>query len=223
LQAKDVNEETPLLHDGHTLRPFNPWRSLIGFIQAFLVYQPRPIPLVNKVLLSNTYIVIIIGFIVLNIFYTSFHINFTIFELFMFTDRRSLVFAANLPLLYLLAAKTQPLRVLTGYSYESLNIIHRRLGELLCLEALHFVGMVVMWYTLLRPIGFTWTRFLLNKVILLGIASFISYEILYFTSPAGFRQRWYELFMGLHVFLLAALLFFSSFTIRTVGSTLALH
>jgi hypothetical protein len=145
LQAKDVDEETPLPHDGHTLRPLHPRRSLIGFIQAFLIYQPRPIPLVNKVLLSNTYTVIIIGFIVLNIFYTSFHIKFAIFELFVFADRRSLVFAANLPLLYLLTAKTQPLRVLTGYSYESLNIIRRRLGELLCLEALlHFVGMVVM-------------------------------------------------------------------------------
>jgi hypothetical protein len=126
LQAKDVDEETPLLYDGHTLRPLHPRRSLIRFIQAFLIYQPCPIPLVNKVLLSNAYTVIIIGFIMLNIFYTFFHINFTIFELFAFADRCSLVFAANLPLLYLLAAKTQPPRVLTGYSYEPLNIIHHR-------------------------------------------------------------------------------------------------
>jgi hypothetical protein len=68
-----------------------------------------------------------------------------------------------------------------------------------------------MWYTLLRPIEFTLTRFLLNKVILLGIASFISYEALYFTSLASFRKHWYELFLELHVFLQATalvLLFF---------------
>jgi hypothetical protein len=45
----------------------------------------------------------------------------------VFADRCGLVFA-NLPLLYLLAAKTQLHRLLTGYSYESLNIVHRRLG-----------------------------------------------------------------------------------------------
>ncbi len=212
LQFKNVDEATPLFHDGHTLRPVHPRRSLIRSIQAFLIYQPRPIPLVNKALPSNAYTIIIVGFIALNIFYTFFHINFTVLELFVFADRCGLVFAANLPLLYLLAAKTQPLRFLTGHSYESLNIIHRRLGELLCLEALlHSVGMVMTWYTLLRPIGFTLTRFLLNKVIILGIACFISYETLYFTSLASFRQRWYELFLGLHVFLQAtglALLFF---------------
>lgn len=154
-----------------------------------MIYQPRPIPLVNKILPSNAYSIIIIGFVALNIFYTVFHINFTIFELFVFADRCGLVFTANLPLLYLLAAKTQPLRFLTRYSYEPLNITHRRLGELLCLEALiHSVGMVAVWYTLPRPIGFTLTRFLLNKVILLGIASFISNETLYFTSLASFRQ-----------------------------------
>lgn len=48
---------------------------------------------------------------------------------------------ANLPLLYLLAAKNQPLKLLTEYSYEALNVFHHRLGELLCLEAMiHAVG-----------------------------------------------------------------------------------
>lgn len=36
--------------------------------------------------------------------------------------------------------------------------------------------------------------------------AFIAYELIYFTSLASFRQRWYELFLGLHVFLQAAAL-----------------
>ena len=112
------------------------------------------------------------------------------------------MFVANLPLLYFFAAKNQPIKLLTGYSYESLNIIHRRLGELMCLLALlHSAGMVVVWYTLLRPTGFTFARFLFSKIILLGVGAVVAYELLYFTSLGSFRQRWYELFLGLHIVL----------------------
>ena len=212
MQIKDFDEEAPLLHNGSALWLLHPRRSLMKSIEALIIYQPPPIPVVNKVLPSNAYTIVTIGFVALNNFYTFFHIDFIIFELFVFANRCGLVFAANLSPLYLLAAKTQPLRLLTRYSYESLNIIHRRLGDILCLEALlHSIDMAVMWYALLRPIGFTLTRFLLDKVISLGIASFISYETLYFTSLASFCQRWYELFLELHVILQATalvLLFF---------------
>ncbi|MCJ1225195.1 hypothetical protein MMC12_001844 [Toensbergia leucococca] len=122
--------------------------------------------------------------------------------LFIFADRASLVFVANLPWLYLLAAKNQPIKILTGYSYESLNIFHRRLGEIMCLLALlHSVGLIGVWYTILRPTGVTLLKFLLSKIILLGIGAFIAYETLYLTSLGSFRQRWYELFLGLHILL----------------------
>lgn len=171
------------------------------------MYQPPPIPFFNKILPSNGTTFIVLLFLGLNVFYTFFHINFNIFELFVLADRCGLVFVANLPLLYIMAAKTQPLKVLTGYSYESLNILHRRLGELMCLEAfLHTLGMIGVWYTLLRPSGFGLVRFILNKVILLGFFAFISYETLYFTSLASFRQRWYELFLGIHIVLQIAAL-----------------
>ncbi|KAI4122371.1 MAG: hypothetical protein LQ338_005860 [Usnochroma carphineum] len=120
--------------------------------------------------------------------------------LFVFADRTSLLFVANLPLLYLLAAKNQPIKLLTGYSYESLNIFHRRLGEVMCLLALlHSVGMVGVWYTILRPTGFSLAKFLLSKIILLGIGAFVAYELIYFTSLGSFRQRWYEIFLALHI------------------------
>ncbi|KAL8987198.1 MAG: hypothetical protein Q9177_003573 [Variospora cf. flavescens] len=120
--------------------------------------------------------------------------------LFVFADRASLLFVANLPLLYLFAAKNQPIKLLTGYSYESLNIVHRRLGEVMCLLALvHSAGMIGVWYTILRPTGFSLAKFLLSKIVLLGIGAFVAYELIYFTSLGSFRQRWYELFLALHV------------------------
>jgi NAD(P)H-flavin reductase len=206
---KDVDEDTPLL----PRKQIQPARgSITSSIRAFLMYQPKPVPFFNKTLPSNGTSIVIMAFICLNIFYTIFNIRLTIFELFVFADRCGLLFASNLPLLYLLAAKTQPLKLLTDSSYESLNIFHRRLGEILCLEALlHSVGMFGVWYTILRSPSFTFTRFLFEKVIILGIGTFICYELLYFTSLASFRQRWYELFLGLHVVLQVAALTFLFF------------
>lgn len=209
---KDVNEDTPLLSHGHRQEVVYPRRSITSCIKSFLMYQPGPIPLFNKTLPSNGTSFVVVAFIALNIIYTVVHINFSLFELFVLADRFGLAFAANLPLLYILAAKNQPLKVLTGVSYESLNIFHRRLGEVLCLEALlHSLGMLGVWYTLLRPTGFTFANFLFNRVILLGLGAFISYELLYVTSLASFRQRCYELFLGLHIVLQTSALVFLFF------------
>ncbi|KAL8804331.1 MAG: hypothetical protein Q9182_002613 [Xanthomendoza sp. 2 TL-2023] len=66
--------------------------------------------------------------------------------------------------------------------------------------------MVGVWYTILRPIGFSLARFLLSKIILLGLGALVAYEMIYFTSLGSFRQRWYELFLFFHVSLQAAAL-----------------
>jgi hypothetical protein len=214
----DVDEETPLMPHDQALPPLHPQRSIHATIKAMLMYQPRPIPIVNKTLPSNGTSIAVLGLIALNIFYIFFHINLNLFELFVLADRFGLVFVANLPLLYLLAAKNQPLKFLTGRSYESLNIYHRKLGELLCLAAFsHSAGMIAVWYTLLKPNGFGLVRFLLTRMVLLGIGAFVSYELLYFTSLGSFRKRWYELFLGIHIFFQFAalvLLFFHHSTAR---------
>ncbi|KAM3070046.1 hypothetical protein ACMFMF_008396 [Clarireedia jacksonii] len=147
-------------------------------------------------------------FLALNLFYAIYHITWTGFEGFVWADRAGLVFVANLPLLYMLGAKNQPLKVLTGVSYESLNIIHRRLGEMLCLLAVvHLVGIFCTWWIILEPTGgWPLSKFLLTRVIAIGLGAFFAYELLYATSLASFRQRWYELFLGLHVVLQAAAL-----------------
>lgn len=197
-----ANERTPLQGMSKVTIPRS-WISLsIYRIRAFLAYQPRPIPYINKILPSNSSTLAVLAFVALQVFYSLWNVPLSLPMLFIFADRTSLVFLANLPLLYLFAAKNQPLKVLTGYSYESLNIFHRRLGEVMCLLALfHSVGMIGVWYTILRPAGFTLARFLLGKIILLGIGAFLAYETLYFTSLGSFRQRWYEIFLGTHIIL----------------------
>ncbi|CAF9930260.1 hypothetical protein IMSHALPRED_008130 [Imshaugia aleurites] len=181
--------------------------TMTSKIRAWLVYQPRPIPIINKTLPSNGTTLVVLAFIGLQIFYTFFKISLSLSMIFVFADRTSLVFVANLPLLYLFAAKNQPIKLLTGYSYESLNIFHRRLGEVMCLLALlHSAGMIAVWYTVLQPSGITLIKFLLIKMILLGLGAFVAYEMLYITSLGSFRQRWYELFLGVHVVLQAAAL-----------------
>lgn len=201
------HERSPLLGDGKEQTSFSRVVQLRDRIRGWLIYQPKPIPIINKTLPSNRCTIAILAFISLQAFYVFYNITLSMTTLFVFADRTALVFVANLPLLYLLAAKNQPIRLLTGYSYESLNILHRRLGEALCLLALlHSVGMVGVWYTMLRPTGFALAHFLLSKIILLGLGALFAYEALYLTSLGSFRQRWYELFLGLHVFLQAAAL-----------------
>lgn len=198
-------EMTPLIA---TTQPKPPAWRIIPRLRAILMYQPPPIKYVSKVLPSIATTLFILAFVGLNVFYTLYACPLTIGPAtFVLADRASVLFVANLPLLYLLSAKNQPIKFLSGYSYEALNIFHRRLGEMLCLLALlHTAGMTVVWYTILRPIGWSFWYFVTQKIILLGLVAFICYELLYFTSLASFRQRWYELFLVSHVVLQTAAL-----------------
>ena len=111
-----------------------------------MIYQPRDIRYINKALPSNATTISILFFFALNIFYLFYRVPLSLEHLFIFADRAGLLFVANLPLLYVLAAKNQPLKVLADASYEGLNILHRRLGELMCLLALlHAGSMVAVW------------------------------------------------------------------------------
>ncbi|KAJ8108655.1 hypothetical protein ONZ43_g6359 [Nemania bipapillata] len=175
------------------------------------MYQPPPIPFINRTLPSNGTSLFVIGYFGLNVFIHLFKLPFESRHFFVFADRAGYAFVVNLPLLYLLAAKNQPLKLLTGRSYEALNIYHRRVGEVMCFEALvHFAAMV-FWRLFLEPEWLAteslWHYFT-HPLILLGIGAFISYELLYFTSLGSFRQRWYELFLASHVLLQIAALAF---------------
>ncbi|KAK0632948.1 hypothetical protein B0T14DRAFT_408006, partial [Immersiella caudata] len=184
-------------------------------VSSWLAYQPPPLPLINRSLPSNGTSLFVTCWVALNVFFHFYRLPLRWDFFFVFADRAGLIFIVNLPLLYLLAAKNQPLRWLTGHSYEALNIFHRRVGELMCLEAaIHFPSMV-LWEFVIAP---DWIRELTapkeywtHPIILFGIAAFVSYELLYFTSLGSFRQRWYELFLATHAFLQAAALVFLYF------------
>ena len=200
------DDQTPLLSRRST-RPTPASR-----IHSFLMYQPPPIPFFNKTLPENATTLLILALFAVNIFYTVVGIAWELPLTLVFSDRVSLIFAANLPWLYILGAKNQPLRLLTGYSYEHLNILHRRLGEWLCFVAiLHAVSMFIVWYTFFLPDGRSLRWFLTESTVYLGLITLFCYQMLYATSLASFRKWWYELFLGLHVGLQAGALGFLYF------------
>ncbi|KAF3016155.1 hypothetical protein E8E14_008999 [Neopestalotiopsis sp. 37M] len=205
-------ERQPLLgRQLPTRAPLGIWRKITCRIRSWLMYQPRPIPIINRNLPSNGTTLFVLGYIGANIFHHLYGGSFKPEMEFVFADRAGCMFIVNMPLLYLLAAKNQPIKFLTGYSYEALNIFHRRVGEWMCFEALvHSLGMLLdhLFFTVdwLKE-GDIWF-FLRHPLVLLGIGAFVSYELLFFTSLGSFRQRWYETFLALHVVLqIVALVF----------------
>ncbi|KAI9709771.1 MAG: hypothetical protein M1820_003174 [Bogoriella megaspora] len=209
--AKYPAEQTPLLAGEKRQKSSN--QGPFSRIRAFFLYQPKPIPYVNIYLPSNGTTTFILAFFILNIFYTLYCLPWTLPAIFLIGDRAALVFVANLPWLYLLSAKNAPIKYLTGYSYEALNVFHRRLGELLCLEAvIHAVAMFLAYLGLtISSDRFTWTAFLSSRLVILGLLAFISYQTLYFASLSSLRQRWYETFLAIHVTLQFAALIFLFF------------
>lgn len=224
--VKDADvERVPLLAGASaTSRPKK--RALTRRISSWLAHQPPPLPIVNRTLPSNGTSLFVLAWIALNVFFHFFRLPLSWDFFFIFADRAGFVFIVNLPLLYLLSAKNQPLRRLTGYSYEALNIFHRRVGEFMCFEgALHFVTMVYWQFWLaeewLLATKTPWDYFT-HPLILFGIGSLAAYELLFFTSLASFRQRWYELFLATHVLLQVAALVFLWFHYETSQPYVAL-
>lgn len=203
---QDVDEETPLLIASSPHRSGGVWKRTWSKTQAFLMYQPRPLPIVNKTLPDNGTSLLILCFMVFNLALCVINIPSRL-QIFIMVagDRCANLFSANLPLLYLLAAKNQPLKHITSFSYEALNIFHRRLGELLCFYALIHMGtQFIVFYTLYQPlIHIELAHFLQEPLILMGVLAFVCYESLYFTSLGSFRQRWYEIFLASHIVLQA--------------------
>lgn len=207
-------ERLPLLGRRREKAEPSRWSRAKRRATYWLEYQPRPLPVVNRTLPSNATSIFVAVWIGINIFFHLYKVNLLDLKYFFcFADRAGFVFIVNLPLLYLLAAKNQPIKVLTGRSYEALNVFHRRVGEWMCFEAVvHFVSMVIWRFAPIKPAwldgeGGAKTYFT-HPLILLGIAAFAAYELLYFTSLGSFRQRWYEIFLASHVALQVVALVF---------------
>ncbi|RYO85603.1 hypothetical protein DL762_005119 [Monosporascus cannonballus] len=222
-KAADIDvERQPLLRRSQTHHGIEgQYVDVLNLLRSWLAYQPPPIPLLNRSLPSNGTTMFVLAFYGLNLFYQLYALPLEGRYLVAFADRAGCVFIVNLPILYLLAAKNQPLKALTGYSYEAVNIFHRRVGELMCLvAAVHFAGMVawVGWFApdFLQP-DQSWYSFFTRPLVIYGVVTFAAYDLLYVTSLGTFRQRWYEAFLASHVALqIIALVFLwlHSFTAR---------
>ncbi|KAL2256302.1 hypothetical protein VTK26DRAFT_1880 [Humicola hyalothermophila] len=211
-------ERTPLLPGNKTQDRSRCKSAINRAVSSWLARQSPPLPVVNKTLPSNGTSLFVLAWLALNVFFQFFRLPLDPRFFFIFADRIGFLFIVNLPLLYLLSAKNQPLRFLTGYSYEALNIFHRRLGEWMCfIGVVHFITMAA-WHLVLAD---DWLAaesvraYFTHPVVLFGIGTFVAYESLYFTSLASFRQRWYEFFLASHVLLQVAALAFLWFHFET--------
>lgn len=200
-------ERLPLLGPRRKQAETSRWARARRCVTYWLEYQPRPLPLVQRTLPSNATSIFVAVWVGINVFFHLYQVRLLDLKFFFcFADRAGFVFIVNLPLLYLLAAKNQPIKILTGRSYEALNVFHRRVGEWMCFEAaVHFASMVIWRFAPIKP---AWLdgeggarAYFTHPLILLGIAAFAAYELLYFTSLGSFRQRWYEIFLASHVVL----------------------
>lgn len=220
VKSEDVDlERQPLLNS--RTKTTEATRSPLRFgssVRSWLMYQPRPLPIINRSLPSNGTTLFVLGYIGVNIFLQLYGGSLRPEYEFAFADRAGYIFIVNLPLLYLLAAKNQPVKFLTGYSYEALNIFHRRVGEWMCFIAfVHSLGMVLnelYFEAEWLKAGDSW-YFFTHPLVLLGIGAFLCYELLYFTSLGSFRQRWYELFLASHIVLQVGALVFLYFHFHT--------
>jgi predicted ferric reductase len=210
----NIDEASPLLSKEHISAKMRP--SLWHRLRYFLLWQPAPIPALtspSNTVPDNGTSILVLSFLGLNLFYLLYRAPLAFQWIFILVDRAGLLFVANLPVLYILAAKNnQPIKYLTGWSYEGLNIFHRRLGEWMTgFAVIHMCGMTLVWYTLLRPLGWTFLRYLTTQVVFLGLCAVLSYYIIYATSVGWFRYLYYEAFLGLHIFFQCAALVFLFF------------
>lgn len=202
--SKSMDEYSPLLANDTESSRARPSGSPLLRLKALLMYQPAPIPCIGRTMPSLGSCLGVAVLLGLNLFYLLFQ---CVDSTDVLADRAGLMFVANLPWLNVLGAKTQPLKWLTGHSYENINLLHRRLGEYMCLlAAVHTAGMLLAWYNFLRPLGYTLIRFITLRYILFGVGALICYESLYFSSLASFRAWWYEMFLGTHIALQAGAL-----------------
>lgn len=195
------DEETPLLQSTRGRRS-SPSKAL-HIIKAFLTYEPKQLPAVTapqNLLPSNGRTLLVLLLFVPNLFYLFYQMPVVLDSVLILADRAGLLFTVNLPILYLLGAKNQPIRFLIGRSYEDLNIFHRRLGEwMIILATIHGVGMILFFWPLLRDLGYGLGHFLAIPLILLGILTYVAYFVIYITSIGYARQFFYESFLLIHV------------------------
>ena len=119
------------------------------------------------------------------------------------TRRFGIVGASQLPLHYLLAAKSwSPIQYLTRMSHEELNPYHRLLGRILIgffsVHAAMYLNFYIQLNLLLKRIQ--------DRDVILGLMAITTFMLIGTTALAKIRTWNYRLFFYLHVILSASLL-----------------
>ena len=119
------------------------------------------------------------------------------------TKRFGIVAASQLPLHYVLAAKSwSPVQYLTRMSHEELNPYHRLLGRMLIafffVHAAMYLNFYIQMNLLLKRIQ--------DRDVILGLTAITSFIVIGTTALAKIRTWNYRLFFYLHVILSASLL-----------------
>ncbi|KAK9461531.1 FAD-binding domain-containing protein [Lipomyces oligophaga] len=160
-------------------------------LRSVLLYQPK-----GRYSESYGTMSVIAGYLGLNILYLFVH-NSTR-HVTIFGDRLGLLAVVNMPLLFLLGAKTGLLVQWTGWSHEGYNILHRHCGRVVCSAAvLH-----VFFYSLACPIEVM----VHVTTIFVALLATIGFFIILISSIAPLRAKTYEMFLYLHVYLVVAIL-----------------
>ncbi|EPS40849.1 hypothetical protein H072_5267 [Dactylellina haptotyla CBS 200.50] len=202
----DVDDKSkPLLQKPSKLQI--PWYTLLyRRIKGYLGYQ-RPNDRQGRVMPTNGISFVNGFFFFLTIFLAIYRIywprdtiNNAQLRFFLMADRWGIIFAMNQPLNYLLAAKTSPIKYLTGWSYEQHVIFHMAVSVMSLYSSLfHFAGMYGVYRMFIAPTGQTFLDILTHRDILFGVLSFTSFWIFGFLSTDKVRSKSYELFLTCHI------------------------
>ncbi|OCF44973.1 hypothetical protein I317_01255 [Kwoniella heveanensis CBS 569] len=115
-------------------------------------------------------------------------------------DRTGIMAFYNLPLLWCLAGRNDVILWLTGWSYTSLNLLHR------------WVSRVTVVQAIIHSVAYTWlerdylAEEMKERYWVTGVVATILMSLMIPLSVRPFRERFYEIFLLLHiVFALASL------------------
>ncbi|KAK6335129.1 hypothetical protein TWF718_010567 [Orbilia javanica] len=202
----DSDESKPLLQNSP---PRLTWYTrLYRRVQGFLTYQ-RPNDSRGRVIPHNSILIINQLFFWTSVFLSIYQIYYPLdttnnadLRVFLVADRVGMIFTMNQPLNFILAAKTSPIKYLTGWSYEEHLIVHRMVASMSHLMSIvHFVGMYAVYRIFIAGTdrGLTFIGILLRPDIFFGLISFIAFWIFGITSMDEIRLKAYEMFLATHI------------------------
>ncbi|KAK6529391.1 hypothetical protein TWF281_008567 [Arthrobotrys megalospora] len=200
----DSDESKPLLQNS---TPKLSWYTLLyRRFKGFMTYQ-RPNDARGRVVPHNSILIINQLFFWSSVFLSIYKIYYPLdtannspLRFFLLADRWGIIFAMNQPLNFILAAKTSPIKYLTGWSYEEHLIVHRMVATMSHVASLiHFAGMYVVYRMFIARTGQTFLSVLSRPDILFGVISFVAFWIFGLTSVDEFRAKAYEVFLATHI------------------------